>query len=185
MVVANKKEAVIFDTPSDNPGAAELINWITKKRNCNIKAVIPTHFHEDCVGGLNEFEKNKIPSYANMKTIELAEARNFDIPKIGFEDSLVLTVGNKKVIALFLGEGHTTDNIIGYFPDGNILFGGCLIKEIKAGKGNLEDANVKAWAETVENVKHKFPDVKVVIPGHGACGDKTLLDYTIQLFQNP
>lgn len=184
MIVANQKEAVIFDTPADDTSSAELVNWLQKKMNYKINAVVPTHFHEDCVGGLKEFNKHNIPSYASNKTIELAKARHFNVPENGFEDSLILRVGNKKVYASFFGEGHTKDNIVGYFPGDNIMFGGCLVKELNAGKGNLEDANVEDWSKTVEKVKKAYPGVKVVIPGHGRFGDKALLDYTIRLFKN-
>jgi metallo-beta-lactamase class B len=184
MIVTDKGEAIVFDTPTDNKSSKELINWIKQKLNSKIKAVIPTHFHEDCVGGLKEFDKNNIPSYANFKTIEYAKARKFSVPTNEFKDSLTLNVGTKKVNATYFGEGHTKDNIVGYFPAEDVMFGGCLIKELKAGKGNLADANVKVWSETVESVRNQYPDVKIVIPGHGKIGNKDLLDYTINLFKN-
>lgn len=183
MIVADNRETVIFDTPTDDKSSAELIDWIGQNLKSRIKAVIPTHFHEDCVGGLKEFNKHKIPSYASNKTIKLAAERGFNVPAKGFDNSLTMKVGRKKVYAAFFGEGHTKDNIVGYFPAGEVLFGGCLIKELKAGKGNLEDANTQAWSETVEKVKRKYPNVKIVIPGHGKIGDQSLLDYTINLFK--
>ena len=64
-----------------------------------------------------------------------------------------------------------------------MLFGGCLIKELEAGKGYLGDANVAAWSGTVEAVKQAYPDVRVVVPGHGEPGDGKLLNYTIGLFK--
>jgi metallo-beta-lactamase class B len=72
---------------------------------------------------------------------------------------------------------------VGYFPSDNVLFGGCLIKEMQATKGFLGDANVKNWSATVRKVKHAFPSVKLVIPGHGQIGGQELLDYTIKLFK--
>jgi metallo-beta-lactamase class B len=61
--------------------------------------------------------------------------------------------------------------------------GGCLIKELEATKGYLGDANVAAWSNTVKLVKKEFPNIKLVVPGHGAIGDSKLLDYTIDLFK--
>ncbi len=135
------------------------------------------------MGGLKAFHKNDIPSYANFKTIEFAKENNSAVPKNGFKDSLTLKVGDEIVTAKFFGEGHTRDNIVGYFPSENVMFGGCLIKEIDASKGYLGDANVSDWSATVEKVKKEYPDVKIVIPGHGEYGDKKLLDYTINLFK--
>ena len=182
LVVTNSNEAIVFDTPADDKSSEELVQWLLEKLHCKINAIIPTHFHNDCLGGLKAFHNNKIPSYANFTTIELAKANNFPVPQRGFNDSLILNVGNQKVIARFLGEGHTKDNIIGYFPSEQILFGGCLIKEMNAGKGYLGDANVTDWPGTVEKVKETYPQVQIVIPGHGEYGDKKLLDYTIKLF---
>ena len=181
MIVFDKKEAIIFDTPADNNTSLELISWVETNLHCKVKAIIPTHFHADCLGGLEAFHKRGIASYANNLTINIARSNNLTIPQNGFSDLLELQVGNKKVFAGYFGEGHTKDNVIGYYPEEKIMFGGCLIKELGAGKGNLDDANIMAWPLTVAKLKEKYPDTKV-IPGHGKLGGTELLDYTINLF---
>jgi metallo-beta-lactamase class B len=183
LIVRNSNETIVFDTPTNDKSAEELIKWINDALHCKINAVIPTHFHDDCLGGLKAFDEKDIPSYANSKTIDLAKENNFVAPRNGFKDSLILKVGNENIIAKFFGEGHTKDNIVGYFPSENILFGGCLIKEIDAGKGYLGDANLADWSKTVENIKKKYPNIKIVVPGHGEFGTNKLLDYTINLFK--
>ena len=182
MIVYNKNEAVVFDTPIDNASSAELINWVTKTLKCKIVAIIPTHYHGDNLGGLDEFHKQGITSYAYQRTIQIAEEHGLPVPQNGFESFLELKVGGEKVYADFLGEGHTCDNTIGYFPMEDIMFGGCLVKEVGAGKGNLSEASPSEWSETVRKVKAKYPDVKTIIPGHGKSGGTELLDYTITLF---
>lgn len=184
LIVRNNNEVIIFDTPTSDSSSIELITWITQTLHGKINAIIPTHFHDDCLGGLHAFHQNNIPSYAYLNTITLAKENGLAVPQHSFNDSLVLTVGHEKIIATFFGEGHTKDNIVGYFPSENVLFGGCLIKELDANKGYLGDANIAAWSGTVEKVKKKYPNVKVVIPGHGAHGNQRLLDYTIQLFKD-
>lgn len=185
LIVRNNDEVIVFDTPTNNKSADELIKWIREVLHCKINAVIPTHFHDDCLGGLQAFDENKIPSYAHVKTIELAKQNKQAVPGNSFRDSLLLKVGNQYIIAKFFGEGHTKDNVVGYFPADNILFGGCLIKELQAGKGYLGDANTEAWPATVEKVKKGFADAKIIVPGHGAYGNRELLDYTIRLFSTP
>ena len=106
-------------------------------------------------------------------------------PENGFSDSLKLNVGNEYVTVKYFGEGHTKDNVVGYFPAENVMFGGCLIKEIDASKGYLGDANLETWSATVEKVKAAYPVVKFVVPGHGDYGSSKLLDYTIKLFRTP
>lgn len=183
MVVRSSGETIVFDTPTNDKSAGELIAWIKDSLHCKINAVIPTHFHNDCLAGLKAFDENNIPSYANYKTIELAKQNNYRLPKNGFNDSLILKLGNENVTARFFGEGHSKDNVVGYYPAEHIMFGGCLIKELNATKGYLGDANTAAWPATVEKVKAAYPDVKLVVPGHGDYGNKKLLDYTIKLFR--
>lgn len=183
LVVRNGNDVIIFDTPTNDKSAAALIKWIQETLHCKISAVIPTHFHNDCLGGLGVFHEQGIPSYAYFKTIALAKENNFTVPQNSFCDSLILNAGDEQVIASFRGEGHTRDNVVGYFPVDHIMFGGCLIKELGAGKGYLGDANVTDWSGTVEWLKKSYPDVRIVVPGHGAPGDKRLLDYTTDLFR--
>lgn len=183
LIVRGGNETIIFDTPGNDKSSEELIKWISDTLHCRINAVIPTHFHNDCLGGIKTFNDNKIPSYAYFKTIELAKKNNYVVPGNSFNDSLVLYAGKEKVIVKFFGEGHTIDNVVGYFPSEHIMFGGCLIKETGAGKGYLGDANVAAWSGTVTKVKKEYPDVRIIVPGHGEYGNKKLLDYTIRLFK--
>jgi metallo-beta-lactamase class B len=183
LIVRSNSESIVFDTPVNDETAAELINWIKATLHCNITAIIPTHFHDDCLGGLKAFHDHMIPSYAHDKTIELAKANHFTVPQNSFRDSVIVKVGTAHVTVTFFGEGHTKDNVVGYFSNEEVLFGGCLIKEVNATKGYLGDANLTEWSTTVAKIKAKYPGVKVVVPGHGKPGNEQLLDYTIQLFK--
>lgn len=183
LIVRNGDEAIVFDTPTNVNSSEALIKWVNETLTCKINAIIPTHFHNDCLAGLNAFHENNIPSYAHFKTIELAKENDFIAPKNSFSDSLSLRVGDATITAKFFGEGHTQDNIIGYFPHDSVMFGGCLIKELNASKGYLGDASVAEWSGTVEKVKQAYPHVKLIVPGHGKPGNIQLLDYTIDLFK--
>jgi len=183
MIALDNNEAIIFDTPPTDETSGELIDWITNTVKHKVIAIIPTHYHIDNLGGLNEFHRHGIPSYAYQRTILITKENNDPIPQNSYENSLELKVGNEKIIVEFLGEGHTCDNVIGYFPAENIMFGGCLIKAQGADKGNLEEASPDVWSETVEKVKSKYPNTRTVIPGHGETSGPELFDYTIQLFK--
>ncbi len=184
MVYINKGEAIVFDTPTDNTASEELILWIRNTLKAKIKAVIVNHSHTDCLGGLKTFHKNKIPSYSCKLTQQFAKEEQITVPQHGFDSLQIITVGEVKIINRFFGEGHTRDNIVSYIPSEKIMFGGCLIKALKADKGNISEANVKAWSETVKKVAKAYPDVKIIVPGHGVPGGVDLLDYTIRLFEN-
>jgi metallo-beta-lactamase class B len=184
MIVKDKNEAIIFDTPVDDAVSAELIEWVEKELKCKVKAIVVTHFHIDCLGGLAAFHEKGIPSYANALTIELAKKEAAVLPQNSFTQELELAVGKEKAILFFPGEGHTKDNIVSYFPNEQVLFGGCLVKSLKSGKGNLADANVSEWSNTVRTVKSRFNEASTIIPGHGKFGDQALLDYTIKMFES-
>lgn len=182
MLVMNNSEAIVFDTPANEKSTVQLIHWLTKILKRNIIAVVPTHFHLDCLAGLDKFHENKIPSFASELTAKLAELDKKTVPERLFKTGKEFKVGKTKITVEYFGEGHTKDNLVAYVEGDAVLFGGCLIKSKTAGKGNLEDANVKTWSETVRKIKRKYKDIKQVIPGHGNMGGLDLLDYTISMF---
>ncbi|MBO6516225.1 MAG: subclass B1 metallo-beta-lactamase [Bacteroidia bacterium] len=185
MLVVNENKAVLFDTPTDDTTSAELIDFITNKLTSEIIGVIPTHFHNDCLGGIRKFEESDIPTYLSNQTLNLLKESGDSLPEKcdTFNTQLVLSLGNEKVYVDYLGEGHTRDNVVGYFPKDEAVFGGCLIKRLGASKGYLGDANTDQWSETVRTVKAKYANASMVIPGHGKWGGTELFDYTIELFE--
>lgn len=183
MLVVEDGEALVFDTPATAAASVELLTYTERELKARVTAVVPTHFHADCLAGLAEFHQRDVPSYALNATIQLARGSQATVPQHGFAKRLILRVGRQAVVARFLGEGHTRDNIVAYVPAERVLFGGCLIKELGAGKGNLADANVAAWPRTVAKLQKTYPRTRVLIPGHGQAGGLELGDYTRQLFQ--
>ena len=77
------------------------------------------------------------------------------------------------------GAGHTADNVVAYFPAAGVLFGGCLVKSDTATTvGNVADADVDAWPQTVARVRARYPEVDRVVPGHGAVSGPAALTVT-------
>lgn len=186
LIYINGNEAIICDTPATGPLSAELLNWLEKNHSTvKIKAIVVNHFHADCLAGLREFHQAGIKSYAHQLGPELMKIKKVggEAPQEVFSESLELKVGNGKIVNYYFGEAHTRDNIITWIPSENTIFGGCMVKSMDASKGNLEDANVKAWPGTIRKIKASCPSAKIVIPGHGDVGGLELLDYTIRLFE--
>jgi len=182
MLLLDQGEVVVFDTPNYDSVSAELIQWIEEALEARITSVVPTHFHIDCLGGLEAFHQKRIPSWAHQKTIELAQKAGAPVPQNGFEGEKTIRIGRQEVLLKHFGPGHTPDNIIVYLPAEETLFGGCLVKAEGAGKGNLEDADVTRWPQTISRIRSAYPNLRTVIPGHGKPGGTNLLDYTAQLF---
>ena len=47
--------------------------------------------------------------------------------------------------------------------------------------GFVGDADMAAWPASLEKVRDRFPDARLVVPGHGAADDLALIDHTIEL----
>lgn len=184
LIYINNNEAVVMDTPADDSSSEDLLQWFAATYpNAVIKAVIINHFHKDCLGGLDAFHRRGISSYGYFLTQQLAFRDSVTPPKYTFEEEWRLNVGGADVISGFYGSAHTYDNIVTAIPSENMLFGGCMIKAVGSGRGNLADADLKEWSKTVKAVRERFPAVRIVVPGHGSVGGPELLDYTIDLFR--
>jgi len=80
------------------------------------------------------------------------------------------------------GPGHTSDNIVIWFKDDQILYGGCLIKSTESKTlGNLSDANVFSWKKSLKNIDKKYPKPTIIIPGHQDWNSPHSLKYTMSL----
>ncbi|MBN1596928.1 MAG: subclass B1 metallo-beta-lactamase [Bacteroidales bacterium] len=183
LIFIDNGKAVIIDTPVNNDLANALMNWCIDSLHVEIIAVIPTHWHVDNLGGLAAVHSRGIPTYANIRTIEITKEKSLLVPQNAFNDSLLFTVGDKEVLMAYYGGGHTTDNIIVWIPSEKVLFGGCLVRSANArGLGNTTDADTEEWPNTIEKVRKRFLDAEIVIPGHGEHGGTELIDHTLDLF---
>jgi len=179
LLILDSKEVILVNTPATDSLTAIMLNCIEKKFNRRVTKLIVSHFHDDSSGGLREAEKRGIISYSGNKTKELLKS---DLIDITFSDSLNIATQTTRICMYFLGAGHSPDGIVTWCPDENILFGGCLMKSLDSNSiGNLSDADIKAWPGTMRKAKDKFRDVGIVIPGHGAIGDASIFDHTIQI----
>ncbi len=180
-IYANQGEAFVFDTPVNDSLANQLMRFVEDELQLKIKGVVVSHRHRDAVGGLRAFTKAQIPSYGSIQTADYLKADSLVISH-PFKNKQVLQIGDSTIENLYFGEAHTSDNIVSYIPEEQLLFGGCMIKAEEAGPGNLEDANLEQWPQTVALIKDSLPNIQTVVPGHGAFGQSQLLDYTISLF---
>ncbi len=180
--VANH-EALMIDAPVGDGVTDSLLAWVPRALGATIKAVVITHWHiQDRMGGVAAVINSHIPSYCMQQTITDATQNNLLHPVTGFKDSIIINVGKKHILCFFPGKGHTDDNIVVWLPDEQILFGGCLVKDMMSTTlGYTVDADMKSWPGTIENVLKRFPDAKVIIPGHFNYGGKELLYHTIAL----
>lgn len=188
LVVSTSEGAVLIDTAWDTAGnyqkTEELLNMIEKHLKKKVDLALITHAHDDSIGGIEALLNQGIDVRSTLLTAKLAKEYGYPSPNPTLDANPVMEVGDTVVEAFYPGEGHSQDNITVWLPQYKILFGGCFIKSLDATDlGNLSDANVEQWDDSVKKVIKKYPQVKTVVPGHGNWGDKRLLFHTIDLIK--
>ncbi|MDX9847067.1 MAG: subclass B1 metallo-beta-lactamase [Tenuifilaceae bacterium] len=185
LIFIKKGEALMVDTPMDKEQTRVLCEYLLSKMGVKVTKFIAGHFHDDCIGGLEYLKKLGIESVANRLTIDLCIKHGLPVPSLPFDNYLKFSFNGEDVVCQYFGGGHTIDNIVVWFPAQKVLFGGCLIKSIHSSNlGNLADAVLGSWRQTVLKVIDAFPEAEVVIPGHGAIGDSSLLKHTVKLVES-
>ncbi len=185
LIFVKNGKALLIDTPNTNEQTLILYNFLHDHLKAVVTKTIVGHSHSDCMGGLSVLHEKGVESIACTKTIQICTSQKLPIPQKSFADSISLEFEGETVTCRYFGAGHTVDNIVVYFPNSKILFGGCLIKSMGSkGLGNTKEADTEHWDNTVLRVKKAYPSIELVIPGHGAFGNVNLLDHTIALVKN-
>ena len=182
LILIDKGNAFLFDTPANDSLTRVLVTWLNKEMGVKITGFVPNHWHGDCMGGLGYLQSLNIKSYANQLTIDLARKNHLPVPDIGFRDSLNLQPGDKQISCYYFGAAHSKDNIVVWIPSEQILFAGCMVKSMESDNpGNMAEADLKAYPETLDRIAARFSTAKYVIPGHGQFGGMELIRHTKEL----
>ncbi len=200
---------VMVDTPWTPQATQVLLEWMMEKYGQRRIVAINTHHHIDNLGGNQALIAAGIPVYGSDLTARmiaesgwqdledtLAFMRNHGYEEcledyanmqlvpptelFPLEEGVTLDFGNEKVEINFPGAAHAMDNVVVYFPDRRLLFGGCMVigfNEI----GNTADADMAAWPDSIQKLKSY--DVDIIVPGHGNRLDPNLLDHTLEVLK--
>ncbi len=185
VVVVSGNDAMLFDTPWDSVQAGQLITWITDSLRKKITLSVITHAHADRIGSIGTMHSYGIPTYSHYLTAQEAVKRDYPQPRhIFYNDDTTFRCGDIEVVAYYPGAGHTIDNIVLYIPSKKFLYGGCFIKSgFSTDIGNIEDADVVAWPESLMKMKKRFKKtgINMVIPGHGSWESDKAMKNTMHL----
>jgi metallo-beta-lactamase class B len=187
LIVKDGNSVIVVDTAWNNTDTERLLDLIEMQVFKGQGTLVPTHAHADKMGGMEPVNKREWVTLAFELTNEDAVKRSLtpardSIPYFEHERGGPKSWSVGRVEFFYPGPGHTRDNIVAYDPKTKILFGGCLIRPGASDTlGNTADADLAAWADTVRRVAAEFPDAEIIIPSHGAPGDRSLLDHTIAL----
>ena len=188
VVARGDAEAVLIDTAWTDAQTEAILAWTEAALGRRVTAAVVTHAHDDKMGGVGALRAAGVATFAHPRSNTLAAGRGL----VAAEHDLVIG-GNGDAAPLdalagltihYPGPGHTEDNIVVAAERAGVLFGGCLVRPGgSASLGNTADADIARWAATVRAAARRFPAVTVVVPSHGAPGDRALLEHTAALAQ--
>lgn len=185
MYVVTNKGVVMIDVPWDTTQYQPLLDSIKARHRKEVVLCISTHFHEDRTGGLSFLQRKGIPTWSTQQTRELCRQHNIQPAAFRFTSDTTFSIGNHPFQVFYPGPGHAPDNIVIWFDKEKVLYGGCFVKSTEATSlGNLSDANVQAWPQSIHKVMNKFPNPRYVIPGHDGWQDNRSLQHTLQLLKD-
>jgi len=203
---------VWIDTPYTDAATRQVLAWVQARFGPVRVTEINTGFHNDNLGGNGYLEEQGIPVYGSDLTARLVRdraeqtrqqllamlhrpefKRYYDAhaaavyrePNRLFsaEAGLRLYIGNEDIEVFYPGPSHAPDNVVVYFPQKQLLFGGCMVKALNAQNlGFTADADLTGWPVALQKVLQKYGDARVVVPGHGTVGGIDLIHHTLNLF---
>lgn len=179
MFYIGKEYITVIGATWTNDTALILAKEIEKISNKPIKEVVNTNYHPDRAGG-NAYWKS---IGAEIISTQLT----YDLMQKDWENSINITkksmphyprlplvlptkilpdnfeLQNGKIRAIYLGPSHTEDGIFIYFPQEEVLYGNCILKEKL---GNLSSANIKEYPKTLDKLKNLKLKISYIIAGH-------------------
>ena len=181
LIVREGDHVVVVDTAWGAGPSRELLAWIDRELKLPVARLISTHFHDDRLGGWEVFAERGARIVASRQTLALAKVT----PTSAF-DLYTLAPGEKLVSGsleiFYPGAAHAPENVVVWLPAKKVLAGGCAVRAAASGGlGNLSDASVAEWADSIRRVEKNYPEAKVVLPGHGDLGGPELIQHTINL----
>lgn len=182
LIIVDSGEAILVDTGWNETQARALLDWVESQLGARTIAVVVTHAHDDRIAGIGEVHRRDVQSYSSALTAEFAPEAGWQVPKHAFTDTLHLRAGSLDVELRYPGAGHTRDNSVVWVPFAKVLYGGCLVRSVgSTSRGNIADADLEAWPRSIQALLDAYPDVEIVLPGHGESGGRELLTHTLQL----
>jgi len=167
LIVQDGESLTLVDTAWGELATLSLLEVIKTEIGKPVTKLVLTHHHHDRLAGVDLLEAYGAKVYTHPDTAARAAQAGGPVPGVEIA---------------YPGPAHAEENLIVYVPAEKILFGGCAVKG--AGSltlGNLEDAKVKDWPQSLNWIKQTYPDTKLVVPGHGKGAGLSLLNETLAL----
>ena len=187
LLVRRGETLVLIDTAWGEEPTRQLIAWAEREIGLPVSLLIATHAHSDRLGGAQAVRDAGGEIFLGAFSMggEATRWRSRD-PEL-VRKGLVLSAPGRNVEVgglevFYPGPAHTHDNLMVWLPDRRVLFGGCAVQPLERDTlGNVRDADVDAWAPSVERAIERYGDAWLVVPSHGEPGGIELLVHTVEV----
>ena len=176
---ATAEGVVLVDDMFDR-NHADILAQVKSVTDKPLRYVINTHQHDDHAGG--DFKMLPLAEviahrnvYANLKDIkrpyfEDTPGTPIGLPRVTFSDRLDVHLGGRDVEAYYFGRGHTSGDIVVYFPGLKAIHTGDLFisgsrRGVPIYVDSVQGGSLLEWTRTLDRTLQL--DFDTVIPGHG------------------
>ncbi len=183
LLVCGPGGEILVDTCWNDGQTRALLDRIQAELHKPVLLAVITHAHDDRIGGIRALLDAGVKVVSTPLTSGKARAAGYPSPLSELDPRITqLRVGGLSLEVFFPGPAHTADNVTVWVPEDKVLFGGCLVKSLgSANLGNTAEADLKRWPDSIRALVGKYPDARIVVPGHGPWGGAELLAHTLAL----
>jgi len=184
LVIVEGDDVILADGAWGELATLSLLETIKQEVGRPVTKLITTHHHADRVMGVDAAEWKGVEVFTHPDTPALAARSGWPVPNTSVaalrQPGSRIKVGSVEVA--YPGPGHAQDNLVVYIPSEKILYGGCAVRGAESKSlGNVSDADLSTWAESLTWVKATYPEAKLVVPGHGKGADLSLIDHSLKM----
>lgn len=190
-VVVGPAGVTVIDTRSSHCQADEIRRDLRRITSLPVTTVVNTHGHYDHAFGNSVFRPAMVWGHRRCVTMleqtgelqrttfmtdrpdladDVAEVR-IDPPDQVFDDQVTIDGGGRVLELLYLGRGHTDNDIVIRVPDAAVMFAGDLLEN--GAPPFFGDGFPMDWPATVEALAGHVEGA--VVPGHGDVGDASFV----------
>lgn len=185
--VVGPDHVVVVDTCFTVDRAAAFRRQLEATTTKRPRTLVNTHHHGDHTYGNFLFRDTTIIAHegcreemieTGLETTKLFQDGvnwgdiEIEPPAVTFRDRLDLHVGDMRMEAIFVGPGHTTNDVVYYLPDRKLLFAGDMV--FSGGTPFVLMGSVQGSLDAYTRLREL--DVETIVPGHGPICGPGLID---------
>ena len=188
-----ERGVLMIDSGMSPAQGEELLQAVRRVTDKPIRILINTHYHGDHVLGnevfsppalilshrktwstLKKLGSQYVEAFASRRPPNLADEvrkARLILPEVLIDSSLSLDMKGLRADVHYYGEAHTEGDLVVYFPDQGVLFGGDLV--LNRVVPPVLGGSLLGWIETLETISSL--KITSIVPGHGPIGGDTLI----------